>query len=719
VSPTSIQDQIQVGKSKTYQISIQNTENGTTFYLNKSGDIASWIYFSTTSIYIDASETKTIEILIQVPENAAEGTYTGSIGVWNGTTLKTISVNITVIKWVYSQTYWFNEGDTITIQPFNFQFKITNVGREVVTTVGNFSVGDTKLFSNNNIELTLLDRYEDQARFRIRTTEQSTTISVEHEAKEEEETTLTEGCKLEPLINRYVLSVQKDTVTRRVVTVRNSGDYEITLKDMVLEDVIQTSTGTKPISVQASLGTLAPGSEVTLTVAIDTRGLDIGVYTPAIILVGYCNNERVEARVNFDLTVIEKLEPETFDVSITGPTQAEAGKDFTITLSGIPEGATIVPGIPQGITEVSHNLLGGTYTWVGRASNAGTYTITFQITKGETSITKTWSIQITAPPQPKNLRIDIFPPAPLAGQSVTIAVRDHSTGQIVSNAEITVTVKDVKTLTVVSQFQYTGSFQVQAGKQYCITASAPGYQQATRCFTVTQQQQQQPTTKTMRIEITPEEPVEGDDVTITVVDTATGREVQGVTIKINDVTYHENPVILEDVASGTMMIVATAPGYAQVQKNVNVAQKPSLLSRPQKFTYGATVSWVYNGPVSWELLLNNETLLTGRDSNITITLLQEGTYTLIAAGEVVDTFTVRKGFFSSISLGNIGKAVIGILVLLFVISLVIRRRETETPASRKLRRIAKLASMRPRRRGEEEAPPGSVPLEEEEVKVED
>jgi len=686
VSPTNIIDSIKIGEEKSFSITINNTGvNDTTFYLNKSGELSSWIYFSATSVEIPAGQSKSINILVIVPDTASEGTYNGTVGIYDGG-YEEVKISIKAVKWVYETTEWFTEGDEITISPFSFVFRIESVGRDVVTSIGNFSVGDTKVVSSGNIELTLLDRYGDQARFKIRTTDISTSIQIQHKVPEEVE----ENCAIEPLINKYILTVQKGITTRKVLTIRNTGTKSVELKDFILEDVIQTSYGTKPISAEADLGILEPGQEISISIKIDTTDMRPGSYTPSLIVVGYCDNTRVEARVNFDITVVEELVPETLNMTLSAPKTAEVGTPFTIEVFGIPTDGSLSVIEPAGIERISLIRSGTRFIWTGKATSVGDYTMIFIGSLRGLVDTKTASISVTE--KKGNLIIDVIPPTPVDGTTVTVVTKDSLTNSVVPST-ITVQVKDLRTASVINQFTYTAPFRVNQGFQYCFSATATGYSPATKCITVSAGATQTTTTQLV-IEVAPENPVEGDDVKISVKDSL-GNLVSGARIRVNDVWYNENSITLPDVASGVMTIYVTAPNFNPVQKTFQILPKPELVAEPQNFEFGSTVCWNYTAPVSWELLVNNASTLTGKSDTICFVIDKEGKYELYAGGELVKSFEVRKGFLQSFSLGKIGQLVLFILVAVGFLAY-IGTRETTQPVKKKLK--AKVASMAPSQR---------------------
>ena len=177
ISPAVIEEGLEPNQSKAYEISISNlsstdqtyylftrditdaTDGGTPIYANKNQEktgfeLSQWVTLSTGEISIPANESKTIEITIDVPDNATPGSHFGAMFVsldppklrTNGASVGYKVANIISIRVAgdaisNAQIRQFSTGDYIYGESkVDFQARIENKGTVLVRPIGPLEV---------------------------------------------------------------------------------------------------------------------------------------------------------------------------------------------------------------------------------------------------------------------------------------------------------------------------------------------------------------------------------------------------------------------------------------------------------------------------------------------------------------------------------------------------------------------------------------------------
>ena len=240
-------------------------------------------------------------------------------------------------------------------------------------------------------------------------------------------------------------------------------------------------------------------------------------------------------------------------------------------------------------------------------------------TQNNTSNTNsnTGSTSHTAP-KLRTMTIEVMPPNPQPGDLVTIYVKDTKTGDYV-NADITVNgTKE-------------SSFTADWCKTYRIVAMAQGYVSATKTITTK--------CKTLQVSISPQNPQEGDTVTIMVTDQETGEPVNAV-IKVDG-----RPIAgtTWTAKAGTHVISVSAEGYRPKSITVNVRAKPAQPTEPipKEVNQGETVTIHLSKPASWEVYDQNNVLVASDQSDtISFEAAEPGTYTIKLEGRDIGSLRV-------------------------------------------------------------------------------
>lgn len=265
--------------------------------------------------------------------------------------------------------------------------------------------------------------------------------------------------------------------------------------------------------------------------------------------------------------------------------------------------------------------------------------------------------QVTKPHNtPKTMIIEIMPPNPQPGDVVTIYVKDPKTGDYV-NANITV------------NGQPTSTFTADWCKTYRINATADGYLPASKTVQIK--------CKTMNVVVSPQNPKEGDTVTITVTDAETGEPINA-TIQVDGKPITGNTWVAK---AGTHIITVKADGYQPKTITLNVKSLPPEPAEPipQEVNQGETVTVRLTKPATWEVYDQNGVLVAS-DKSDTISFMasEPGTYTIKLEGKELATLSVipvkteSKGL--PVSLGNY-TWILAILAVAFIVYDIVRKRK--------------------------------------------
>lgn len=662
VSPTSVVENMTVGGHKSVLFNITNDANETvSVTFSKTGDIASWISFSESTLTIANGSTAQLTIYINVPSDEDEGQHSATIFFnANNSDEANATVTVNVIKWLFQNEYWIKEGSTIEVEPFGVSFVLYDVGAEVNTSLGMMSPGDTKLLSNGNVKVELLDRYGDEAKFKIYTTDSSTSVNIEEPQTQSSEGESEENkkCGLEPVISLMAFKIQKDSSTTKYISFRNTCDETIDVNNIYFSgDIIDTPQGTKPLSFQAEVGPVDPGEEITIRIDVNSHDVDPGRYAATLYVIGYMGNERKEAKTDFILDVLSSVSPSQMELNpnVTYPKTVTVGDAFTITITNIPADANVVFLEPAHVVRINSGRVGNYYYWEGKIDQEGTYSIYVTISYMESAVPMVLTITAEKP-VPKNIRLDVTPQVITPGSYITVNTYDQETNALI-DADITVRVHDKKTGALLSQFTYQAPFIAECGKKYYIEATYEGYTPANKWVEVSNI----PTS----LDITPANPKINDTVTIKYISLQDSSPVPNAKIKVNGVEY-TGSVVTVTADSETLDITASADCYDSQHKVINVELPLALVESHKGEKVGEEMWWYFNKPVEWSLLdeSNNE-LASGTAQNVTLLFDQPGTYYLYVNGEEYETIEVKKGFTIPSVNPLIVVAVLAIAFLLF------------------------------------------------------
>jgi len=345
------------------------------------------------------------------------------------------------------------------------------------------------------------------------------------------------------LTTSYGVSIQKGHKFVKSFYLRNDMDVRVEVKDFdfVGSGCIMTPEGGKPVRIDAwELSYLEPNEETTIDVTIDGN-LPTGTYKCTLEVYGLTSDKRrVVADLLFTINVIEEPSPMP-TIKFYCTEEAFEGDKVEVVLENIDSTMRIYHSIPfKGNVERSANK----WRFYG-SPGKGTYNVTVLISKAGNFLEKHCVIKVKEKPKPKIIKIDYT----ITGGKLKIIAKDQFTGEVL-NADIRV-----------DGNPYTGPIEVTPGETYLITATYPDYQSASVTVNVP--------LKKMKVEVTPESPIEGDLILIKC--TSGGEEVP-CKITVDGKEYKE-PVKL---APGTHTIRATLEKYEPVEYILTVSEKPGL-----------------------------------------------------------------------------------------------------------------------------------------------
>lgn len=286
-------------------------------------------------------------------------------------------------------------------------------------------------------------------------------------------TIVAEEGMLRPTFTSQKMSIEQGAKSTQFLTVRNMYDDEIEITSIEIEGkTVLTKEGIrKPLDIiEKKTGFLPKGSDMTITLGINTEGVDPGAYPVNIIFTYYYKNSQKVLRIPFEITV---------QPSVSG---GSAGKLYISFSNDNPNPGDIVSVFvtdefnntvtdadieckvygPDGSLETTFKVSGNFLVASGRK-----YCV--KATKeGYEEIEKCFSVKES------HLSLKFSNPSPGVNESIMIQLVDDS-GNIVSNGKIIIDGKDYGVP------QITVSFD---SGTHTVTGKADGYEDVSRTITV-------------------------------------------------------------------------------------------------------------------------------------------------------------------------------------------------------------------------------------------
>ena len=498
-----------------------------------------------------------------------------------------------------------------------------------------------------------------------------------------------DDCKLKPVTasNFYQTIKSGSTPFSQKFTIKVSTKCKdiVDLSDAILLDTIHTEDGTKPISLTGSLnlGEKDPGDEASFNVLFDITGLEPGIYSPVLKIVGIYKDNLISTEINFQLTVTTSSSPILTNTPInpvyTIPDVVATGQEFEIVVSNLNPNYQPQLQLDPSLLGIKVNREPSTWKWTGSINKSGEYQLSVGITylggpigpifNKLIKVTQAGSLQSSG-----LLKFDLFPSLEQinAGEEIAILVRDQETNNIV---EATLYLDGVKI--------EGNKLIAEMGKKYCVSAVAPTYNTADTCFEVQ--------LRTMSVTISPNGPGEGDEVTFSLADTASGQQINESKFFLNDMQISSTHTFTTE---GVYTIQAKADGYQDMNFTVDVKAKYGVAQAPPKLDKGDEnmIKLTKSGP--WKVQYLNEKgetiiLNEGNSDSVIFTPKKAGTYTIIAGDQQLVSYTLKGFSFSSLFGGSSdgqssGSGILLIIVLVIVIAVIILILVLVTKGNRKV-----------------------------------
>lgn len=472
------------GDVKTITYTITNDGNQTNAYvITTTGAASSWFTYDTTYLTIAQGQTGTFTATIIVPDTADVGTSSAVITATEDATsdAETATVNVNVKKWSYEDYAWLKQGEQLDINPLGYRLVLLETGDSYIRY--DLYRGSTKekseaLLSTNayitedNLQITLEDvsGTGQEVRLKIQTTDPATTMSVSDSGE------VGANGKLEPVISKYIFSLEQGKTESLTVTVRNLFNDKVEVKDITLfpigSDLFQIN--------QAEMKNLQPNEDLSIGMKIDSTGVTPDTYTANLQVVGFYRNQKVQATIPFEVTVTQSKNPTAVSGGMvaTLPAEGYVGNATELKVQPVMQGDTLFVEPKEGMDTTSEaTMTGDVLKKKLTFSKTGMYSVTAYLMRGGTVLTTFQkTITINEPPKPprdKNMQIYTTPSNPEVGDTIQVNVRDADSGDLVKGVNILVNGA------AVSQGS---SITLEKGKQYAIEAFADGYAKTSKTF---------------------------------------------------------------------------------------------------------------------------------------------------------------------------------------------------------------------------------------------
>ena len=640
-----------------YVINDQNTTVSISISTNST-----WIWLSKTNIILAPFSSDSFDALLLVPSSASDGVYHFEIST-NG---NSIPVTLTIAKWVWNYTAWMEEGQYMFFDGTENGLKLMDVSVDEAqigfvengNVVGSMILGIGDYFEDQDFKIVLVDIFSNNAKIQVFSTSPHT-VSIE--GVTEQPTVQYFGGEFRFYTTEFGNTYVQGAKSTERFTLRNGLNESVELKSIGYEGTTIDENGVrKPIRVEHwSLVTLEPGQEKSFDVTIDTEGLEPGEYRCSFYVTGLGkrSNQIYTATVHFDIWVISKIKPseEEAEFSINVPEEVEVDEEFTIEVTGLESTDTVMLyQIPEMVT-TNIDRTSTTYTWTGKITKPGKYTIQISLIKREgiaIPYYKTINVVSAGEEVTNQTKIEIIPYPPKAGDTVSITTQPEAI------VEITVYEGDQ----VVGKFFYSSPFKVDAGKKYCIKATAEGLEPQEQCFLTSK--------KRFKVSVTPSTPKVGDTIQVSVTNEDGSPVTASVTIKINDKTYNAPSASYDVADTSPINIQVSASGYETYSVTITPRKPVSIVEAPEEFKVGEENVIKLNRPALWEVRSGAEVIAysTTQSDTIKFTPKEEGTVDVYVEGELLYSAEAKGALWSMPTLpsGFSAPTIVGIGILIFV-----------------------------------------------------
>jgi hypothetical protein len=496
------------------------------------------------------------------------------------------------------------------------------------------------------------------------------------------------NCKISTSYPEYYYTIKKGTQpqTEEFNFKVSSQCYpSIDITDVRVIGSILTENGFQPIALTGGSvkgTTQNAGDTFNVPIKIDISDLDIGNYVVQLMVTGDYNDTLITSTIKYIVTVTgtssqyqnnSQITPPIFD---SLPSTMNINQSYVITARGLSPGMTIKVE-PNQYIYGEYVEYGNDATWryhlhptqLG-VTNLVIYAEYYGSQIGS-PINQTVNIlPVGAVNSSTYLKFRFFPELNEAqdNSTVRILLADNVTGNIVDG---------IVYLNGALLEKVNGSYQfiLRNGQQYTLNGLSTGYHSIEQIININPQ--------SIIITISPANPKKGDTISITT-------NPSNASITIEGKSVQNGTYLLE--SEGTILIIASNPGYQTTEYNLTVTPKLGLILYPNvkdsdkdtigELKSGESYTFGLDEPPqdSFQIVhidtdTNEQTIIANTtDKTITFTPTEQGTYSVEADGIVLGTYEIEpfnlleKWWFWTI---------IGILVVVVIAFFVIRRRNSE------------------------------------------
>ena len=674
VAPSSLTISQDAGTTASYYLTITNNGAGTVVNVFLSGIPSDWTTITPLNPYISTGQSRTVQIQMEIPEDE-DGTHTGTI-LCNGVSIP-LTLHIDKNFYEIIDEDWLEEGREVSFNGYDFtvvslrssyiKVDLFEDGDDIVDNKKCYKGQETALGSHFKIFVHKIDSDEGKAKITLFADEEfdevesniykytlfenvqfnaGTWLSFEYGQFYLHINTLADtGAR----IDYYAQTNQPEIHSCFINSDCKIGDVLITIKSIARGTTIGTGTavitlkskkqymvyrGSSPLQgqgqgqfdqfqdpwqSQSPWQTQPQGSQGNLYISI--AGGKIAPTNKVIFFIKDYNNMPVKTGT----LTIDLLEPVSVDIheglaTVRFPPMVECPILLTATATGYQTS-------PQVFTSCSEEGSEGTWWSTYASSKANCSDGIKNCHDGACEV----GIDCGGSCSPCKLTLSLSPTTPSMGTTVTVVVTSANKGM--ENVDVTIQKPDGTTETYTSDADGKAEFTIDKSGTYTVSAEKEDYAKAEKKVSTK--------AKTMSISISPTNPDVGDNVYVSILGEG-GGAINPTTLTVNSLPIPTKTFQVR--AEGEYTIVAENPSYDKAEHTFKVYGLPYLVSQPPEFKLNEMNRFQLDRPVAWTILKDGIVVDSGTQSSFDYTPTDAGTYSIVASGTELATYTAGGGY---------------------------------------------------------------------------
>ena len=458
-----------------------------------------------------------------------------------------------------------------------------------------------------------------------------------------------------------------------------TGGVDIT--NVYLTGTVQTPDGEKPVRLSGSqnLGFKQPGEVATFTLLYDISGLEKRTYNVVAQVVGTYNGEPISVEIPLVITVTGVAVPgnaSQFQLpSCTIPQNLHVNETYEFICNDVSPNVEVLPQYNEYLVGISVETPADQFIYKFKPIKEGETEFVAIFAYNGVPIGEAFrkKLTITLPGTAfygrGNLTFVFFPSLNelRPGDTLVVQCRDSKTNTIVHDCKLYVNGIEDPDM----------KFVVESGKTYFLSLDAPGYLTVDKTIEMP--------VPGLKIFLTPDKPVVGDYVTITVKDNLTNQNVNA-TLYLDGSLLEGNSFLAEE--EGNHTIRAVAEGYEEASLSFYIEPAVSIKFAPEKISLGENVTLMLTKSVDWYVIYQESPgkkgakVAEGKGETVSFIPEKEGYYSVFAENSKLYTYKVEAfslaKLFGGISIPNwVWIAIVGIVFAIFLL-----RRRSARPTIR-------------------------------------